>query len=87
MTALVTLGAVFGLAGLVGLALGVPFAGLAVVGLLAPLGDAAGVHAASVRIGRGLGRRSRLLLPLVVMTMHLSWGANFLQSVPRSDRR
>ncbi|WP_374458329.1 glycosyltransferase family 2 protein [Nocardioides sp. SR21] len=87
VTALVGLGTVLGLVGLVALALGVPFAWLPAAGLLAPIGYAGGVLAASVRIGRGLGRRSRLLLPLVVMTMHLAWGAGFLRSIPRPERR
>lgn len=86
VTALVGLGVVLGLGGLVGLALGIPLAWLGIAGFLSPLGYAAGVLAASVKIGRGLGRRSRLLLPLVVMTMHLSWGAGFLRSIPRSQR-
>ncbi|WP_395692949.1 glycosyltransferase family 2 protein [Nocardioides sp.] len=87
VTALVALGAMLGLAGLLGGLLGVPWAWLGLLGLLAPVGYAAGVLAATAWIGRGLGRRSRLLLPLVVATMHLSWGTGFLRSIPRSQRR
>ena len=87
VTALIGLGVLLGFVGLVGLAAGIPLAWLGIAGFLAPLGYAAGVLAACVRIGRGLARRSRFLLPLVVMTMHLSWGAGFLRSIPRSERR
>lgn len=87
VTALLGLGVVLGLGGLLGLALGARPLGWLALGLLLPLGYAAGVLGATALIGRGLGRRSRLLLPFVVMTMHLSWGAGFLRSVPRADRR
>jgi len=91
VTAAIGLGTLLGLVGLLGLlgvGLGVPLAGwLAGLGLLAPVGYAAGVLATTALIGRGLARRSRLLLPLVVATMHLSWGTGFLRSIPRPHRR
>jgi len=56
-------------------------------GWLAPLGYAAGVLAVSVPMGRSLPLTSRLWLPLVIMTMHLSWGYGFLRSIPRDLAR
>lgn len=53
--------------------------------LLAPLGYATGVLAGSVVVGRGLPLRSRVWLPAVLATMHMSWGVGFLTS-PRSLR-
>lgn len=87
VTALVGLGALLGLVGLVAAASGRAEALWLALGAAAPVGYAGGVLLASGLIGRGLGPRSRLLLPFVVMTMHLSWGAGFLRSVPRSQRR
>ena len=84
---MVALGAVLGLVGLLAIALGIPHVGWLTAGFLAPIGYAGGVLAASWLIGRGLSRRSRVLLPFVVMTMHLAWGTGFLRSVPRSQRR
>lgn len=85
-TALVGLGVLLALLGVVGLAVGVPYAVVALAGLLAPLGYSAGVLAACGAIGRGLPWRARVLLPPVVMTMHLSWGSGFLRSIPRAER-
>ena len=56
-------------------------------GFLAPVGYAAGVLVATYVMGRGLPWRARVLLPAVVATMHLAWGAGFLRSIPRSQRR
>lgn len=81
VTFLVALGSLLGLLGVV---LGQP---LLLAGLLAPFGYAAGVLAATYVMGRGLPWRARVLLPLVVATMHLSWGWGFLRSIPRSQRR
>jgi succinoglycan biosynthesis protein ExoA len=50
------------------------------IGWLAPLGYLALVVGGSVVVGRGLPWRSRLLLPLVLATMHGSWGTGFLTS-------
>jgi succinoglycan biosynthesis protein ExoA len=86
VTAAVVLGPVLGLVGVLCQILGGATPWL-YAGWLAPLGYLAGVLAASVPMGRGLGWRSRLWLPLVVMTMHLSWGYGFLRSIPRTQRR
>jgi glycosyltransferase involved in cell wall biosynthesis len=51
--------------------------------LLLPLGYAGGVLAGTALTAAGLPWRSRLALPVVYATMHLSWGAGFLTS-PRS---
>lgn len=72
------------LLGVAGLVTGWPWL---YAGWLAPVGYVLGVLAASVPMGRGLGWRSRLLLPVVIATMHLSWGWGFLRSIPRSHRR
>jgi hypothetical protein len=45
-----------------------------------PLAYAVLVLAGSVYVGRGLGIRARLVLPVVLITMHMSWGAGFLSS-------
>lgn len=87
VTALVALGALLGLVAPV-LALSEAAApALLYAGWLAPAGYLAGVLAASVPMGRGLGWRSRLWLPAVIVTMHLSWGYGFLRSIPRELRR
>ena len=80
VTAAIALGVVLGLIG----AVTTPWL---YAGLLAPVGYLAGVLAASLPMGRGLGWRSRLWLPAVVVTMHLSWGFGFLRSISRSQRR
>ncbi|HSN06976.1 MAG TPA: glycosyltransferase family 2 protein [Candidatus Angelobacter sp.] len=50
------------------------------LGWLAPVGYLALVVGGSVVVGRGLPSRSWLLLPLVLATMHGSWGMGFLTS-------
>ncbi|MDT9593967.1 glycosyltransferase family 2 protein [Nocardioides zeae] len=55
-------------------------------GWLLPLGYATAVTAASFPEGRDLPPRSRAWLPVVVMTMHLSWGAGFLRNVDATER-
>jgi succinoglycan biosynthesis protein ExoA len=62
--------------------LGAP--GWLAVGWLAPAGYAAGVLVASVIESRDLPTRSRAWLPIVLATMHLSWGAGFLTRKPRA---
>ncbi|WP_123813335.1 glycosyltransferase family 2 protein [Myceligenerans xiligouense] len=52
-------------------------------GLVVPGGYVLGVVAGSLREGRDLPLRARLLLPGVLMTMHLSWGAGFLRGPER----
>jgi succinoglycan biosynthesis protein ExoA len=54
--------------------------------LLLPAGYGVGIVAASVLIGRGLPLRARLALPVVLGTMHWSWGIGFLTS-PRALAR
>lgn len=57
-------------------------------GWLAPLLYVLGVLLASFREGRGLPWRAQALLPAVLASMHLSWGAGFLfGSRPGSDGR
>lgn len=54
--------------------------------LLVPGGYLAGVSVAGAALGRGLPWRSRLALPLVLATMHLSWGWGFVSSPRRLAR-
>ena len=77
--AAVTVGAVAGVVGAVG------GPGWLRAGLVLPAGYAVAVLAGSLVVGRGLPPRSRLWLPLVLATMHGSWGVGFLAS-PRSLR-
>jgi succinoglycan biosynthesis protein ExoA len=44
------------------------------------------VTAGAVAIGGGLPLRSRLALPVVLATMHGSWGAGFVSSLRWSRR-
>ena len=87
VTAVVALGTLLGLIGVATLAGDLTILGWLLAGFLAPVGYAFGVLGASALIGRGLPWRVQALLPLVVMTMHLSWGTGFLRSVPRPQRR
>jgi succinoglycan biosynthesis protein ExoA len=72
VTGVILVGAVVGVAGSVA---GVP---LLRHGQLAPLMYLLGVLLASFREGRGLPWRAQALLPVVLASMHLSWGAGFL---------
>jgi hypothetical protein len=72
VTAVIIVGSVSGVTGLV---LGLP---LLSWGLLAPLCYLTGVVAASIGEGRGMSWRATTWLPVVLATMHLSWGAGFL---------
>jgi glycosyltransferase involved in cell wall biosynthesis len=73
-----TVGCAVGLVlGLAGLVTGQP---LLLAGLVVPGAYVLGVVAGSLVVGRGLSWRARLWLPLVVATMHMSWGAGFLLS-------
>jgi glycosyltransferase involved in cell wall biosynthesis len=56
------------------------------LGLVVPAAYAVGVLAGSAVIGRGLPWRSRLALPAVLATMHVSWGIGFLTSPHRLRR-
>src|SRR3954451_5185577 len=62
-------------AGVAGVTSGAPVLAL---GWLAPLAYLLGVLGASFREGHGMPWRARAWLPLVLATMHLSWGAGFL---------
>ena len=73
------------LLGLLGL-LAAPWTPWAMWALLLPAGYGAGILTASVLIGGGLPVRSRLALPVVLGTMHWSWGIGFLTS-PRALAR
>jgi glycosyltransferase involved in cell wall biosynthesis len=48
--------------------------------LTAPLAYLLLVLGGSVYVGRGLPMRSRVVLPVVLVTMHMSWGAGFMSS-------
>lgn len=56
------------------------------LGWLAPSGYATTVLAAALVDGRGLPPRARMWLPVVLATMHVSWGAGFLAGLPRRSR-
>jgi glycosyltransferase involved in cell wall biosynthesis len=45
-----------------------------------PVGYLALVGTGSVVVGRGLPTRARLILPVVLVTMHMAWGSGFLSS-------
>ena len=75
----VTAGTVLGVAGLLGAG------GRTRLALVVPLGYAAAVMAGSAVVGRDLSPRARAWLPVVLATMHGSWGIGFLSS-PRGLR-
>ncbi|RNL82331.1 glycosyltransferase family 2 protein [Halostreptopolyspora alba] len=50
--------------------------------LLVPASYVVAIVAASVPLGRGLGVRARLAIPVALATMHMSWGVGFLTSPP-----
>lgn len=87
VTGVIGLGSLSGLLAVLGLAAGLPGSAWLLTGLVAPLGYACAVLLATSFMGRGLPWRARVLLPGVVSTMHLAWGAGFLRSIPRSKRR
>ncbi|WP_020576874.1 glycosyltransferase family 2 protein [Actinopolymorpha alba] len=68
------------LLGLAGLAAGVP---LLLVGFVVPAVYVLGVVAGSLVFGRDMSWRAKAWLPVVVATMHMSWGLGFLLS-PRT---
>jgi succinoglycan biosynthesis protein ExoA len=93
--ALVTIGLLVGLAGLIGVALptsgpisgGAPTAITALTaGLAIPVIYLAGITAVSAALSRGLPARVRAQLPLVLAVMHMCWGTGFLTS-PRTLHR
>jgi hypothetical protein len=82
------LGVLLGLAGVVGLAVD---AGGAVkylmVGFLVPATYLAGVTLAAIALGRELPPLVQARVPLVLVTMHMTWGLGFLTSPRRLARR
>jgi succinoglycan biosynthesis protein ExoA len=70
---LVTLGCLLGIAGAVSLA-------WLMLGFAIPVIYLAGVTAAAALLSRGLPAGIRVRIPLVIATMHMSWGAGFLTS-------
>jgi len=68
------------LLGVVGALTGIPWL---LLGFVPPGGYIAGVVAGSVVFGRGLPIRAWLWLPVVVATMHMTWGLGFLLSPRR----
>ena len=71
-------------AGLVGLGLGKP---ALVAGFALPGGYLALVLGGSLATSRGLPPKARGLLPVVLVTMHMSWGSGFLSSWRPGPRR
>lgn len=59
---------------------------LAKFSLLAPMSYLGGIIFGSATIKEPLTTKSRVLLPLVLAVMHLSWGAGFLRGVPKDQR-
>jgi succinoglycan biosynthesis protein ExoA len=78
-------GTLAGIAGLAGLAAGAAGAwpALLTAGLVIPVLYGAGILAVTATAARQLSPRALIRLPLVVATMHVSWGTGFLTS-PRS---
>jgi len=93
VVAVLAAGTLAGMAGLAGLAAGADGSWPAklTAGFAAPLLYGAGVIAVTATAARNLRPQALARLPLVLMTMHLSWGAGFLTSprslVPGSPRR
>lgn len=63
--------------GVLGLAAGSPWLSF---GFAVPAGYVGAIVVGSVAIGRGLPLRARLWLPVVLSTMHLTWGTGFVVS-------
>ena len=72
------------LAGVVGLALSIPW--VTITGFAIPVSYVAGITVVSLVLSRGVSGAIRLRLPLVLGTMHMCWGAGFLTS-PRGLHR
>jgi succinoglycan biosynthesis protein ExoA len=86
--AVVGLGLVTGLAGLIGLAAGAPAAVAALTaGLVIPLTYLAGITAVSLALSRDLTPGVRAQLPMVLAVMHMCWGTGFLTSPRRLHQR
>jgi succinoglycan biosynthesis protein ExoA len=85
VTAVVAAGTVVGVAGLAARAarVGGPWPAVAAAGLAGPLVYGGFVLTVTAKAARGLPPRALARLPLVLATMHLSWGAGFLASPRR----
>jgi succinoglycan biosynthesis protein ExoA len=83
--AAITVGSLAGVAGLAALASGAGgwWPVVATAGFSAPLLYGAGILAVTARAARQLPPRVAVRLPLVLATMHMSWGAGFLTSPRR----
>jgi succinoglycan biosynthesis protein ExoA len=81
-------GAVLGVVGAVGWAVDAPqYVKYLVVGFIIPVGYLAGVTGAAVLLARELPPLVRARVPLVLATMHMTWGLGFLTSPRRLARR
>jgi succinoglycan biosynthesis protein ExoA len=56
-------------------------------GAVLPVGYLGLVSAGSLVVGRGMPTRARAWLPVVLATMHLTWGAGFLRGLPVREPR
>ncbi|MGH3254770.1 MAG: glycosyltransferase family 2 protein [Streptosporangiaceae bacterium] len=85
--ALVAVGLLAGLAGVIGIAAGAPAAvSWLAAGFVIPLTYLLGVTAVSAALSRGVPAQVRMRLPLILATMHMTWGAGFLTSPPGLHR-
>jgi glycosyltransferase involved in cell wall biosynthesis len=82
------LGLLLGVAGLVGLAVdGGGVVRYLMVGFLVPVTYLAGVTLAAIALGRELPPLVQARVPVVLATMHMTWGIGFLTSPRRLARR
>jgi len=85
--AAVVLGTAAGIAGLAGLIAGGPGGvGYGIAGFAVPVGYLAGVTGAAIVLARGLEPRARARVPMVLATMHMTWGLGFLTSPRKLGR-
>jgi succinoglycan biosynthesis protein ExoA len=85
--ALVAIGLLAGLAGLIGIAAGAPAAvGWLAAGFAIPLIYLLGITAVTAALSRRVPAGVRARLPLVLATMHMAWGIGFLISPPGLHR-
>ncbi len=81
-------GAALGVIGAVGWAAGAPDSvKYLVFGFVVPVGYLAGVTGVAILLARGLPPLVRARVPLVLATMHMTWGLGFLTSPRRLARR
>jgi glycosyltransferase involved in cell wall biosynthesis len=86
--AAVVAGTLVGAAGLVDLAAGGPgVVSYAIAGLAVPVVYLAGVTAAAIGLARDLEPSARARVPVVLATMHMTWGLGFLTSPRKLGRR